>query len=169
MDIISAKVEAAQQSKRSGKKVYIIADEDGECTLNNAPLKGTIAVYSNGSEVEPEAETSSPAQSPKPDKEEKKSPVKKEMEKKSAPVKKGTAKKAVKKVATKKVAAKKSSGNKFEGGKKVDISIKDMLAKTKKGFYYRDPQGVRQSEAYLAGRTNQEYVREGMYEFAPSK
>jgi hypothetical protein len=52
MDLISAKVEAAKQSRATGKKVYIIVDEnDGECSLSNAPLRGVLHCYNNGSEI----------------------------------------------------------------------------------------------------------------------
>jgi len=48
---MSAKVEAAKKSRTSGKKVFIIVDDEGECSLSNAPLSGAIAAYANGSEV----------------------------------------------------------------------------------------------------------------------
>jgi len=52
MDLISAKVEAAKQSRTEKRKVYIIVDEKtGECELNHAPLNGVYTVYNNGSEI----------------------------------------------------------------------------------------------------------------------
>lgn len=81
--------------------------------------------------------------------------------KKVAAKKKAAPKKATKKV-SRKVAPK-------EGGKKVNISIKAMIANTKKGFVYRDPQGVKQTIAYMEKRANQDYVREGMWEYKPVK
>ena len=52
MDLISAKVEAAKQSRAEKRKVYIIVDEKtGECDLSHAPLKGVYTVYNNGSEI----------------------------------------------------------------------------------------------------------------------
>lgn len=76
---------------------------------------------------------------------------------------KKVAKKVAKKAPAKKLTPK--TAKKFAPGKVVKISIADMIKNMKKGFYYRDPQGVRQTEAYMKTRANQEYVREGMHEY----
>jgi hypothetical protein len=91
--------------------------------------------------------------------------------------KKVAPKKAAKKVAVKKVAAPKKekvakvNGSKrvFEPGKLVDISIADMRSNMKKGFFYRDPQGVRQTESYMSTRQKQDHVRTGMHEYKEVK
>lgn len=50
MDLISAKVEAAKQSRIQKKKMYINVDSEGECTVSGKPVEA-ITVFSNGSEV----------------------------------------------------------------------------------------------------------------------
>lgn len=72
----------------------------------------------------------------------------------------------------KKASAKRKNGatRVFEPGKIVSISIKDMINNiNKKLYYYRDPQGVRQTVKYMKTRANQEYVREGMRQYKVEK
>jgi outer membrane biosynthesis protein TonB len=81
---------------------------------------------------------------------------------------------ATKAKATKPAKAKAAKGKpanmvEYEGAKIVSISIADMRKNIKKGYEYRDPQGVIQRESYLATRARQEYVRDYMQEFAPEK
>lgn len=175
MDLLNARKKAIELSQKEKRKQYIIVDEQtGECSVNHAPLRGTIAGYLNGAEFEFKTIVQVP---------EKKvvtKPITKTTEEKAAPVKAATKSKTenkvetkvkskpTKKVAAKKVAAKKAT-NKVVPGKKVNISIADMITNSKKGFVYRDPQGVRQSVEYMKGRANQEYVREGMYESKEAK
>lgn len=68
MDLISAKVEAAKHSRTEKKKIYIIVDDDGECELNHAPLKGVYACYSNGSEIALENDAEVATITPRPNK-----------------------------------------------------------------------------------------------------
>lgn len=51
MTLIEAKKEASERSKRSGKKVWVILCEDGECILGDVPMKGHIHVFQNGVEL----------------------------------------------------------------------------------------------------------------------
>lgn len=54
MDLISAKVEAAKKSRTTGKKQYIIVDNDAECHIKEkcpSDLETLMAVFMNGSEM----------------------------------------------------------------------------------------------------------------------
>lgn len=53
MDLITAKIEAAARSRKEQRTIYIIVDDEGECELNNAPLKGVYTAFKNGSEIAP--------------------------------------------------------------------------------------------------------------------
>ena len=48
MDLISAKVEAAKQSREKKQRVYINVDSEGECSLSAKAGKETLTVYANG-------------------------------------------------------------------------------------------------------------------------
>jgi hypothetical protein len=92
----------------------------------------------------------------------KKSPVKKEVKTELENEFNMKNKKQSKKAAKKNGAAKKAV-SKADWGKTVSISIKDMRAGIKKGFQYRDPQGVIQTENYMSTRARQDHVRDGIY------
>lgn len=164
MDLLSAKRDAQVESKKLKKTVYVIVDDEGECTTSGAPLKGAIFAYTKGAEspLPPDAAkaASEKGKTSKPLTETKK------QNNKTMATKKAAAKKA-----TKKSAPKKSTGfdknDKKTWGKKVNVSIKAMRDGLKKGFVYRDPQGVKQTEAYMSTRANQDFVREDMYLSGP--
>lgn len=67
MDLISAKIEAAKESKKTGAPKYVIVDDEGECDVVDAPLEGVIHLYKNGSEVALSSElaTKTPKAEPK--------------------------------------------------------------------------------------------------------
>lgn len=146
MDLQTAKKEIAEKSrKEKGKKLYLNVSNDGEVGISETFIKDSSGFcYRNGSEI------ALPEDS--------KSPEPKEKNKTKTIMEKTAVKKAVKKV-----AAKKATNGKVEG-RKVNISIKAMRIGLKKGFIYRDPQGIKQTEKYMATRKNQDLVREGMYE-----
>lgn len=68
MDLISAKVEAAKLSRSEHKKKYIIVDDEGECFIDNAPLKGVLHCYNNGSEIALENDAPVTTTVPRPNK-----------------------------------------------------------------------------------------------------
>lgn len=68
MDLISAKVEAAKTSRTEHRKIYIIVDDEGECSLNHAPLKGVLHCYNNGSEIALENDAQVATVAPRPNK-----------------------------------------------------------------------------------------------------
>lgn len=149
INLVQAKKQAATLSAESKNRVYIVENGVNDYMTSNAPYKGTIGYCLDGEFIPNDL-------------------TKTEMAKKVAPkkaVKKVAAKKVVKKVAAKKVAAKKEVSKEKPAGKVVNISIADMRKKMEDGFYYRDPQGTRQSENYLASRAKQDWVRTGMQEF----
>lgn len=131
------------------KKVYIVENGVNDYLTSSVPFKGTIGCYLNGEFIPSNKNLNTTEMATK------------------KPAKKAAKKSAAKKVASKKVAkkvVKKATATKSEG-KIVDISIADMRKKMADGFYYKDPQGTRQSENYLATRAKQDHVRVGMQEF----
>jgi hypothetical protein len=178
MDLQSAKMLAVKTSgQKREQRFYIVETRNGEFEVRPEPAKkpgGNWAVYKNGSEIqltkeeddelnygkrritkEGKAVTTQPA-------EQKKASKHLSTQQSAAAANADTMeKKQTKKAPVKKVAAVKA---KETTAKKVDISIKDMRANLKKGFVYRDPQGVKQTEKYMATRKNQDHVREGMLE-----
>jgi len=110
MDLITAKVDAAKQSREQKKRVYIIVDGEGECTLATTPKDGAITVYANGSEVALESDIKESTTQPIV----KKSKTQKTtaMETTAKKAAKKVAKKEVKKAAAKKVAPKKEAPKK---------------------------------------------------------
>lgn len=184
MDLINAQEEAKKLSSNEKDTIFHLILEDDEFVVKRYDTtKEGDDIYStwrSGKKIE----TVKP--DPKVKKEKAEAPVKASAvkdttneEKKMKKIKKSAPKKAAKKVAPKKAAkkvakkaAKKSAPKvtkKFEGAKIVSISIKDMRANLKKGYVYRDPQGVIQTEKYMATRAKQDHVREGMQEFKPVK
>lgn len=172
MDLISAKAAAAKESKVQKKPIYVLIDADGESDISSAPLRGVAHKFVGGIEdknfaphvtdkatEQPAKNKSIPAQSEKA----KKIISKNQIEETMTTVKKAPKKVAAKKAAPKKVSAPKKAANKADWGKAASISIKDMRAGIKKGIVYRDPQGVIQTEKYLATRAKQDYIREGMF------
>jgi hypothetical protein len=184
MDLMTALERAAKASATTKKAYYIILEEDGECSVGTAPLKGATHKFVAGAEdktfkpKQTEDERPEKAIEETTSKSDKKVvPLPKEKTKSTSKTMETKPKKATKKVAKK--AAKKTVKAKAPKGearvyapkpgeKKVNISIKDMIAGIKKGFRYRDPQGVFQSEAYLKTRANQDYVRDGMWVVKPA-
>jgi hypothetical protein len=176
MDLLSAKKEAIEKSKKEKRTIYIVVDEnDGEFTVHGAPLRGTLYAYKNGGEtaLPPKAAAESSEVKLKSKKQGKSSQPanvsekinKKEMATKTKKAAKKVAKKSAKKTNSKATGFDKN--DKKTWGKKVNVSIKAMRDGLKKGFIYRDPQGVKQTEVYMATRSNQELVREGMYLSGP--
>lgn len=169
MDLINAQKEALKLSKLKKKElVYVILEEDEFRVTQDVDIdKDDIySTWRGGAKIDSPHENKLIEE-----KENKESKTENKMETKT---KKSAKKTAVKKVATKKIAKKaikKANGTarKFEPGKVLSISIADMRAKMKKGFYYRDPQGVRQTENYMKTRAKQDYVREGMHEYKEEK
>ena len=174
MDLVSAHKEVKLISKKDKKVQYFVILEDSEFVVKKfdavKPKDEVYSVWRGGVKIdEPKNEQAEiveeviePVETK--NKSEKVNSTKMETKTKKAK----PAKKAAKKVATKKVA-KKSNGTKrvFTPGKVVSISIADMIKNTKKGFVYRDPQGIIQSVKYNESRANQDYVREGMHEYKP--
>lgn len=64
MDLISAKVKAAQQSRLNNKKVYVVVDDEGECEISNSPLTGSLHCFLNGSEIALESKLEEPTTKP---------------------------------------------------------------------------------------------------------
>lgn len=182
MDLINAQKEAKATSKsKKNELVYIVlVDDEFEVRTGDKVDIDKDDIYStwrNGIKIDaPEGKKQEPTELP-PLQKGKKQEVKIINETKTTnEMKKVSKKSAVKKVSTKKAAAPKkakkaaSKGSReFEPGKVVSISIADMRKNMKKGFYYRDPQGVRQTEKYMATRANQDWVREGMHEYKEEK
>jgi hypothetical protein len=188
MDLVTAIDRAKKASKDAKKAYYIILDgEDGECSIGTAPLRGATHKFVNGAEdksffanhakvaqeeyKKPTAK-SLPAQSDKAKKligqktakesaveDFKNSKNKKEtnMEKSKGKAAKKSAKPA------KKSAAKKSAA---DWGKKVTMTNKEMSAKIKKGYIYRNSAGVNKTK-YIPERPNQELVNEDYFESKP--
>lgn len=189
MDLVTALARAAKASKDTKKSYYIILDgEDGECSIGTAPLRGATHKFVNGAEdksffanhakaiqegyEKPKAK-SLPAQSDKAKKligqktaKESAEEDSKTKNKKEKSMEKG-AKKSAKKSAkpAKKSAAKKASGS-ADWGKKVTMSNKEMTAKIKKGYVYRNSAGVNKTK-YIPERPNQELVNENYFESKP--
>lgn len=172
MDLISAKVEAAKQSRTEHRKVYIIVDSDGECSLNHAPLKGVYACYNNGSEIALENDAPVTTTVPRPNK--KKLPVQsekaqaliaKKTEKESAESDSTTKtknkvatpkKKATKKVAAKKQAPAKKVAGKIEGEKK-ELTIKAIIDLMNKDVrVYRQSTGGKLSIVHMKAAKNKD-------------
>lgn len=153
MDLLSAKKEIVTKSRqKKGQIFYLTVDQDGEVSISEKFQKGfSHAAYKGGSEIALPEESVTVESKQKSDK-----------TAAAANADKTMAKKATKKAPAKKAAAKTTTS--ADWGKKVNISIKDMRAGIKKGLVYRDPQGVKQTEKYLATRAKQDFVREGMYE-----
>lgn len=172
MDLISANAEAKKASM-DGKQRFVISHKNQECSVEfNEPSHiGDVlhAVWLKGKKVKESIEAPTTKQPAKRMSEQimEEAAIIEQAEKENKIINKTKpkqvmTKKAVKKVAPKKVAHKKVAGSE-SWGKQVSISIKDMRAGIKKGFAYRDPQGVIQSEKYLATRAKQDHVRDGMY------
>lgn len=172
MDLQTAKKKIADTSNKDPKtKYYLNVDDDGEVEISKTFIKDASGLcYRNGSEIALPVEA---MDIPVPKEKGKRRQtlqeigeelgvVNKKSSKQTVATETATnmAKKNAKKAPAKKATAKKSSA---DWGKKVDISIKDMRAGIKNGFQYRDPQGIIQSEAYMATRARQDHVREGMY------
>lgn len=113
MDLISAKVEAAKESRLNNTVLYVMSHADGECTIEKTDKmkKGDIlqAIFQNGKEVEevvtaPATEKEAKGKSPKPENAGKKE---KPSKTKSMATKKATGKAAKK-------AAPKAKGPKVE-------------------------------------------------------
>ncbi len=173
MDLITCKVDAADLSKKNGKAVYIVVDEEGECSLENAPLKGVIAKYKGGQEVplNGEDEIVDGAEQVKALKAKAKEDKKlKQKEVKAAASEKATANSKTKKMATetkkkpaKKVAAKKAPAKKVNNddkfpvqkGAKKTLTIKEIRAGIKKGFAYYNEANRPLPEGYLSKMTDQ--------------
>lgn len=150
LGIVEARVEAANQSKKSGKPRYIIVDGDGDCTVEKTPpatLSNLAAVYRNGSEDKTAIEfTSEPVTTEGKTKEPK---VKKE--------KKMKAKKPAAKKATKPAAKKDRKAVAMPTGKKMKLTIAAALAKAKKGAsLYRASNGSPLGAYYLSEYKNKE-------------
>lgn len=173
MDLISAQVEAAKLSKTKRKElVYIVLVEDEFKVTTEVDIdKDDIySTWRAGVKIEePHADKQAEAKEAKASKQTKNETTE-QMETKTKTAKK-SAKKAAKKVAKKSAVKKVSNGVKraFEPGKVVNISIADMRKNLKKGYLYRDPQGVIQTEKYMATRAKQDHVRTGMHEYKPAK
>lgn len=190
MSLIEASEEAKKQSKLSkGKRIYVVTDKTGEadfatlikvtdtpqCVFVNGKMDKLTQEEKDGGRVpdknpvnKPTVEATRGSMSKTFEKHVKAIEGNKTLNKIIETGMKNANKKAAKKVApvNSKSVAKASAPKKVvSGGKKVDISIKQMLLNMKKGFFYRDPQGVRQSENYMKGRANQDHVRTGMLEF----
>lgn len=170
MDLKSAMKAVVERSKKDPKKLfYLNVDAEGEFEISNTfKQPASTACYRNGSEI---ALPTAPLTT------EEKEQTKKQTKKAGEPVnsnnmkneKNKPAKKAAAKKGAKKGAAKKSTKDSSTWGKQVDISIKDMRAGIRKGFQYRDPQGVIQTEKYMATRAKQDHVRTGMWVAKVSK
>lgn len=110
MDLITAKVEAAAKSK-DGKKIFILVDAEGECSLSNTYSKEAIAAYKNGNEVALEAGDASTSEgagqtAPPPAGKKVKSVTTKKPKTMATPA---VSKKVAKKAPAKKVVAKKAA------------------------------------------------------------
>lgn len=189
MDLITARKRAAKASLDAKRSYYVIYDgEDGECSVNTAPLRGAAHKFVNGvedknykptkqEEDKPKNKTL-PAQSARAHKlvdaktakesaeedsnEETNNKTKNKMEKVAV-------KKSAKKVSgkpVKKVAAKKAVKSSGDWGKKVTMSNKDMSAKIKKGYVYRNSMGVNKTK-YIPERPNQELINTDYFESKP--
>jgi hypothetical protein len=187
MDLINAQKQAKENSKTNkGQLFYVILTEDEFEVKDFMQVKDTDDTYSiwrDGAKIDsPNGKKEDPLKAEKKIVNEvnkqltnktmetkEKSPAKKVAAKKEKPAKKVAAKKVA---APKKKAAAKKNGaaRKFEPGKIVSISIADMIKNINKGLYfYRDPQGVRQTVKYMKTRANQDYVREGMHQYKTEK
>ena len=145
MDLITAKVEAAKQSRLKGKRLFINADEEGECIISSLPAKeadNLMAIFIAGNEqplkdyltneqlpttIEPKIEPEKKTKVSKTNKPEKVMPTTKKASKKAATKK--TVKKAV---TTKKVEVKKSIAP-VKLGKQVTLAIKEIIKRVEKG------------------------------------
>lgn len=158
INLAQAKKQAIKLSEESKNKIYIVENGVNDYMTSNAPYTGTVGYCFNGEFIPANNKINKNEMAKTETKKVAKKAVKKVAAKKVA---KKVAKKAVKKVATKK----ESTSKEKPLGKVVDISIADMRKKMAEGFYYKDPQGTRQSENYLASRAKQDHVRTGMQEF----
>lgn len=164
INLDQAKKQAATLSTKDKNKVYVIANGTDDYFTSSAPFNGCIGYCLDGKYVPINNKQINIIEMAK---------TAKKVAKKAAP------KKAVKKVAAKNTSTKAVTKAKKEvikkitkatcEGKVVDISIADMRKKMAEGFFYKDPQGTRQSENYLASRSKQDHVRTGMLEFKASK
>jgi hypothetical protein len=186
---------ASKTTKRPHYVIYD-GDGDGECSVNTAPLRGSAHKFVLGVEdksykpkaIDEEQERpkhkSLPAGSAKAQKlinaktakESAEDDSENEETIKTEKQMTKDIKKAVKagKVAGKnpapKKAVKKSTGKKASGpadwGKKVTMTNKEMTAKIKKGFVYRNSTGQNKTK-YIPERPNQELVNEDYFESKP--
>ncbi|HKC04605.1 MAG TPA: hypothetical protein VKC54_01930 [Patescibacteria group bacterium] len=188
MDLLTALSRAAKASKDAKKTYYIILDgEDGECSIGTAPLRGATHKFVAGKEdksffanhakaaqeeyEKPKAK-SLPAQSEKAKKligqktakESAEEDSKNSKNKKDKSMDKLVAKKSAKKVAKK--SAKPAKKNSGDWGKKVTMTNKEMTAKIKKGYVYRNSTGVNKTK-YIPERPNQDLVNEDYFESKP--
>lgn len=148
MDLISAKVEAAERSRKEKKTVYLFVQDDGEVELSTKhPGPKATHCFKNGSEAKLEdvpVEASKPVEEPKSKKEKKvKTNKKAGGAKGSKTAKKTTDRKAV----TGADAIKRLLG---AGAKKVTLSVKKALEKSKDNYLYRASNGSPLGKYYLA-------------------
>jgi len=175
-DLLSAKVEAAGASRTEKKTIYIMVDDDGDCTLHTTdflPKHETIAAYRNGSEVPLDDEVVTPEPTKNKKMAETKTPAKPAAKKPAAPAKKSA---PAKKVAAKKVvkpaakAAKKAEKPKAEklkeptvalpkGAKVQELKMKEIVALMLKGTAITSLHGIRLSIKAIRNRQNQDKLR----------
>jgi hypothetical protein len=161
MDLINAQALAKANSKKTKDTQYFVILNDDEFEVKDfktvKPNDDVYSVWRNGIKIDsPEGKSEQPE----------KSSDKVKTNNKKETVMSTTKTKPAKKAKAKKSPAK--GTRKFEAGKIVDISIADMRAKMKKGYTYRDPQGILQPESYLKTRAKQDHVRTGMHEYKPA-
>lgn len=136
MDLLSAKREAQLESKKLKKTVYVIVDDEGECSTSGAPLKGAIFAYTKGAESPLPLDAAKAAQ----DKGKASKPAKEKQETKTTKV-----------MATKKKAAKKSS----TPGKRAVYGVgKQILETLQKGGAYTKEALVKKFKMAHPGHVN---------------
>lgn len=169
MDLLTAKVEAAKESRTQKKTAYVYVEGDGECdfTLSTPDAKKEVLhAYQNGKEIPYEKKVAPAAKKAKSTQNTTKEPVVVTEEATQVPNQKvsstktktnkvmatatKTTKKAAKKTAKKSAPAKTAKTAVKIEGKKKTTTVKEVLAWVKKGNRAYNKDGKPLPEGYLA-------------------
>lgn len=158
MDLITAqaKVKADSKAKKNILHYVVLVEDEFEVRTDVDIDKDDIySTWRGGVKID------SPKENKEVEETKSEKTMKTKVKKSAAKAKSAKAAKPAKKDGTKRKP--------FTPGKVVDMSIKDMIAKCKQGYYYRDHLGRLQSVEYMKTRAKQDYVRKGMHEYKVEK
>lgn len=166
MALMEAKQKASDLSRKyPDKKIYILVDGEGDCSLSFNPVvpgHEVMHCYRNGSEIALEVNTPEPIVTPKTKSKNKTTEQMTTASKKAAPAKKSAAaKKSAPAKSAKKAAAKKESKPRVDltGKKFAPMKIKDIIKLLKAGKKVYNEAGILNVKR-LQKKTNQELTRD---------